>query len=931
MKSRKEIEERIGFSLEYDEWTEYIKPNDWNNFMGEAVKHRELNQKTKEAVENLLVESLKIGDMETASICGEILEEATLDNQEREEFQDIENGRIEQIIADIDSLDENASIENIEEKLENIRLSKNACSHIDDETKKRIEDKRKELTTILQQKVKDKISSLDEQIAELQEHIEIPENEDKLKELQEQVESLEEKYYEDSFKDSHKAKRIAEQGIDMSEIMQSISEYRIYDWSYIHKNNFNELNGKIANKTEFLEKKLAFLQKYKDIPGNVERIAELESQIETMQDSWIVAQEGYNNMDEILQTAESRKNKIQARLVQAQKEIETITPMSRAYLQKRNEIENFTKEVTKYERYIKKMQQTKAEIESGENTSFMGKHHRDRLQREEQERVESNRGRIQELDEQIAELQEHIEIPENEQKIINLQAQIDEIEATIPSDRGNHKRARLQEQGRDTKTIMKDIDDIIAEFNDPYVGSTAKIIDAEIKTRVAYLENKMNHLQEHLDIVGNKERVEEIQSQIEQLEDKWELCTQGFGSKEQVEQRIRVKKAHLYTTLTSFKGNKELELSAEQMQEYWERIQNGEKVPELFGQHHRERLERKKNTRIKAEQETKERAEEQARIETKQEAKAKTEKQARIKTEQEEKERQESIDKDIAEYEQYDELIAKKPELDILYNDLFYEDFSSQVNDSFTENMRNLMKRLETLPNEERKVLLCRYNKNANYQINEQCEFADEEVRKKAEQEAKARAETKKAEIEQLETVIEEQPELQTTPEQVEVETIKDEPSVSEETIGEKATGTRIEIDSASMMEAHLEYMRNHQTQQTSQVVEDYWNEIHSQQAKVYEQQQPEKIRPREKSIKDEVGDELKTTEKQLQERKNPTVDLWMNRFNGWYSAIDRVSQNVKARFVKMKSDIIKAISEKLKEKTNYRQANTQEQDTNER
>ena len=56
-----------------------------------------------------------------------------------------------------------------------------------------------------------------------------------------------------------------------------------------------------------------------------------------------------------------------------------------------------------------------------------------------------------------------------------------------------------------------------------------------------------------------------------------------------------------------------------------------------------------------------------------------------------------------------------------------------------------------------------------------------------------------------------------------------------------------------------------------------------------------------------------------------------MNRFNGWYSAIDRVSQNVKDKFVKMKSDIIKAISEKLKEKTNFRQVNAQEQDTNER
>ena len=173
-----------------------------------------------------------------------------------------------------------------------------------------------------------------------------------------------------------------------------------------------------------------------------------------------------------------------------------------------------------------------------------------------------------------------------------------------------------------------------------------------------------------------------------------------------------------------------------------------------------------------------------------------------------------------------------------------------------------------------------------------------------------------------------------TKAEQVMTETIEDEPSVAGETIEDTTatiTGTNIDIDNASMMEAHLEYMRNHQTQQTSQVVEDYWNEIHSKQAKVYEQPQPEKIRPREKSIKDEVGDELRKTEQHTQKQDNPSVDLWMNRFNGWYSAIDRVSQNVKNKFVKMKSDIIKAISERLKEKTNDRQVNTQEQDTNER
>lgn len=64
---------------------------------------------------------------------------------------------------------------------------------------------------------------------------------------------------------------------------------------------------------------------------------------------------------------------------------------------------------------------------------------------------------------------------------------------------------------------------------------------------------------------------------------------------------------------------------------------------------------------------------------------------------------------------------------------------------------------------------------------------------------------------------------------------------------------------------------------------------------------------------------------KQILEKRNPEINLWMNRFNSWNSAINRVSQNVKAKFVKMKSDIVNAISEKLKErkqsdKQNYNQ-----------
>lgn len=876
MKSRKEIEELLGKELQYVQH-EVRSNSDWGNFGIDVLDtYWELTEDDIKKVKDLLESSIESNDIDTALGCCNLLGEKKVD---KEVLQQLIDGTVQQLSEDVNSLNPETSIDKfkrIMDKIHNVTRSNFS------QNKSIIQ-----LSELLENKINSIMTSLDGRITELKQHIEIPENEEQIKALQEKIEGFESSQYGvwyEREEDTYRSKRIREEGgIEVSDLLDEISEYK-------YNTKTQKIDQRVSSKVQYLEQKLAILTEHKDIQGNDLRIAEIQSQIETIEDSWVVAQAGYNNIDGILQTAESRKNEIQDRLAQEKQDIETINSMSMAYIQKRTEIESLTKEVAKYERYIERMQQTKIEIENGENPSFMGKHHRDRLQREEQERDETNRGKIQDLEGQIAELQKHIEIPENEQRIIDLQAQIDEIEATIPSDRGNHKRERLQEQGRDTEAIMTDIDDIIVRFNDPYVQGKAERIDTEIKTRVVYLENKMNYLQQHLDIAGNEERVTKLQSQIEQIEDKWELCTQGFGSKEQIEQRIRVTKAHLHTTLMSFKGNKELKLSPEQMQEYWNEIQNGEEVPELFGQHHRERLEREKEARIRAEQQEKDMLEQEYGL-------------VGIEDRETLQRRLEDIvskgiflgadkasEKKVAEFKRMKQVIPRFEEFKSVYLQLR----QAGLEDDLYANMDFQNVSFDDLLERATTIL-----------------------------EEKAKAEEQRTEIEQPEVIIEEQPEVVTNPEQVVEETIEDTTAT--------VTGTNIDIDSASMMEAHLEYMRNHQTQQTSQVVEDYWNEIHSQQAKVYEQPQPEKIRPREKSIKDEVEDDLRTTEQHTQKQDNPSVDLWMNRFNGWYSAIDRVSQSVKEKFVKMKSDIIKAISEKLKERTNNRQVNTQEQDTNER
>ena len=283
--------------------------------------------------------------------------------------------------------------------------------------------------------------------------------------------------------------------------------------------------------------------------------------------------------------------------------------------------------------------------------------------------------------------------------------------------------------------------------------------------------------------------------------------------------------------------------------------------------------------RLKAEQEAKEKAEEQAILKAKQDAKERAEEQTRLKAEQEEKERQASTEKDIAEFEQYEELVSRKPELEQLFQDMFYEDFSAASNSRISERMVELLEDLKKLPDNERKIILQRYNGLAAMKINENGQLIKDGVVQELPERNDDEQENSKEE-------------------QVEVE-IRDD-------------GLEEQFD---VITSGLD-----------------WNRVNSQQAKEYEQQQPERIRPLEESIRDTTGDKKdKQNQMQMKETKNLTVDIWMNRFNSWYSAIDRVSQNVKAKFIKMKLDIVNAISTKIKERMNKREINMQEQDSGER
>ena len=145
------------------------------------------------------------------------------------------------------------------------------------------------------------------------------------------------------------------------------------------------------------------------------------------------------------------------------------------------------------------------------------------------------------------------------------------------------------------------------------------------------------------------------------------------------------------------------------------------------------------------------------------------------------------------------------------------------------------------------------------------------------------------------------------------VETIK---KTTEETEQGNSTGVEINEFGEIIRHGNMEKPRE---------IETFEETTQTKKSKEVEKAKEERIRPKEEAIRDEAEDEVNNTEQQMQVTNLQTTDLWLNRFSSWYSAIDRVSQKAKAKFVKMKSDIMNAISEKMKNKT-IQKSNEQEE-----
>lgn len=813
-----EIEDKLDIKLEYYSSSYYTEDLD------QTFTNSYLEEKSVQDLIEIELEALKNGDVEKAELSHSLLKNGTkfglipYTDEQRKELGEAQNESMQKVIEDIDSLDENASTSKIEEmviqgermlstvekidfrddeytqlkatltekteelqvrfldkytqELESIDLENlnkediteffekydEICELCDG---KHAEEGKKQLRETLQKKVEEKINQLAEKIKGLKEHIEIPENEDKIDELQTQIEDLEdilvdfkarqdfkenwkaqkgwegleyynekqrytikgtdkdryvERYRQDYRKvHNHREMRMREQGKDMPDIMSDIASYRD-NGRGVDDYNFASRNSEVAKKTQYLEGKLAILRQHEDIEGNVERIAQIEQELESMQDAWVIAQRGYNNIDGNIQYANEQIKSIQGRIAYYQEELKNIEKGTRAYDQKLKQIERANEDIKIYESRIDRLTQTKDEIESGENPTFMGKHHRDRYNHEQDKKRQAKQ----------------------------------------------EAKERLEQEARTKKEQEERVARARAE--------------QEEKAREREKQDRMNKAQAEYGLGGIKDK-ESLQHRLE------DVVSKGihYGASDSPSQK---KKFETFKMV----------------------VPDFEKFKEAYLQLRVDGIE------------------------------------------------------------------------DKLYEGLDFE------NVSYGE----LLKRATLISQEE-------------------------QTRKQEEQakmESKVSSEIKQS----IETVDET------------MQPLTRETQITDKTIQTLAEKPKIQIEQpSSIVEQTIKQTTTHARHSTDEV---FIPQQASRTAKTYEQPQLENIRPQEESIRDEIGDQFKDDKHNLQEKGNPTVDLWMNRFSNWYNSIDRFAQNVKAKLVRMKSDIVNAISNTLKERMHKKQQN---QDPSER
>lgn len=357
-----------------------------------------------------------------------------------------------------------------------------------------------QLYGIIEKAVKDKIGQLDIQLTELKEHIELPENEAKIEEIQNQIETLEIAWSSSMArgmtkeKSEHQKARLEEQGIDMSEIMEDI-EYTSKRKGRIYQDEYDKINEAVSKKSAYLEGKLAYLQQYKDIPGNEERIAAIESQIERMQDSWVIASTGVD-LQAIIERNNAKIDEKRARLPEAEKELAYTIKNEPS---KEGLIQRLRFEVTELMRSIDELENENSSIQDATNKKYIGEHHKVRIDNDEKLKAEQE-AKIKLQRERIEQKQKEIEDQEEKAKA--------EREERIK--KANEERAKIREE-----EILKERQEAKAKEEQARIKAEqeAKKREEE-KARQEAIEKDIREYEQYDELTAQKPEIEDLYQEL---------------------------------------------------------------------------------------------------------------------------------------------------------------------------------------------------------------------------------------------------------------------------------------------------------------------------------------------------------------------------------------------------------------------------------
>lgn len=156
-----------------------------------------------------------------------------------------------------------------------------------------------------------------------------------------------------------------------------------------------------------------------------------------------------------------------------------------------------------------------------------------------------------------------------------------------------------------------------------------------------------------------------------------------------------------------------------------DKVQQEETLKQEYIENNDEKTEKQENVRF--EQYEKAIEEEQAKIKEEQEAQMQEYRKARLDEKKKEEERHSEIEKEWNQYQDYENVIAQNTEIGELTESIKYEIFLAEVNGQFSSKMKELIEKVNDLPENERKIVMKEYKHFAeignNFEINEQGEI----------------------------------------------------------------------------------------------------------------------------------------------------------------------------------------------------------------